>query len=182
MQITIQLVNVSKTTVPTAKGSYVKYEVAYKKDGKLEGKNILSFSAKEVCKFLDTAVSGESYVVNMEKNDKGYWDWKSISAAGAGGEQPTSTASTSAGTAARTTPKGDWETKEERAAKQILIVKQSSLAQAVSTLAAGAKSHPNPADVIALAQTYTDWILARPAAPAQAATSAAEELEDEIPF
>ncbi len=179
MQITIQLVNVSKTTVPTAKGSYVQYEVAYKKDGKLEGKNIFSFSAKEVCKFLDTAESGATYVVTQEKNEKGYWDWKHIGAAGADTPQPTSTASTGAGTAARTTPKGDWETKEERALKQVLIVKQSSLAQAVSTLTAGVKAPPDPAAVKALAQEYTDWILARPPVAAAVVT---EELEDDIPF
>ena len=62
------------TTVPTAKGSYQKAEVAYKRDGKLEGKPIVSYNHKNVFETISKAKDGEFYNVTTEKNDKGYWE------------------------------------------------------------------------------------------------------------
>ena len=56
----------------------------------------------------------------------------------------------------------NYETKEERAARQVLIVKQSSLSTAVSALAVGAKSTPSAADVIAYAKQLEQYVMGVP--------------------
>ena len=50
----IEVVSINTNTVPTAKGSYQVTEVAYKdmKDGKINGKKIMSFANKEVYKVM----------------------------------------------------------------------------------------------------------------------------------
>jgi hypothetical protein len=59
-----------------------------------------------------------------------------------------------------------------------MIVKQSSLANAIATIKTD-KNGPDPAAVIALAQMYTDWVLAAPKVDPVAAIA---NMEDEIPY
>ena len=56
----------------------------------------------------------------------------------------------------------NYETKEERAARQTLIVKQSSLSTAVAALAIGAKSSPSASDVIAYAKQLEQYVMGAP--------------------
>ena len=77
MQITI--LNVTTSTVPTAKGSYEVAEVAYKDEtGKVNGKKIMSFTNKEVFKVLKDSKSGDLFTVSSEKDEKGYWEIDNI--------------------------------------------------------------------------------------------------------
>lgn len=77
MQFTIEILAVTPTTKPTAKGSYTQLDVAYKRDGKTEGKKIMSFGAGQPAyNVLKGAKFGETYTITSEKNEKsGYWDW-----------------------------------------------------------------------------------------------------------
>lgn len=56
----------------------------------------------------------------------------------------------------------DFESKEERAERQRLIVRQSCLAQAVATLSVGVKSPPTVADVLSTADQYVAWVTDAP--------------------
>lgn len=160
MNITILSVDIK--TIPTAKGSYQTAEVAYKNNtfqGKVEGKKIMSFGATSASfKTLTTAQSGESYEVSIVKNDKGYNDWVSMTKAGA--EAPAAASQAGLSTAKPSTPvgKSSYETTEERAQRQVFIIKQSSLSAAVSTLSVGAKA-VKPDDVLTLAERYVDYVL-----------------------
>lgn len=169
MNVTILSVDIK--TIPTAKGSYQTAEVAYKNNtfqGKVEGKKIMSFGATASSfKTLTTAVGGDTYEVEIVKNDKGYNDWVSMTKASADAVAPAtgfangSISKPTATTAVRST----YETPEERAAKQVYIVKQSSIANAVSTLSVGAKTVKGD-DVIELAKKYTAFVFGQEAAAA----------------
>lgn len=163
MQFSIKVIDVNNTHVPNAKGGYNKLEVAYKnlESGKVESKILMSFGlTKDSYKALADAKNGDNFTIESEKkpgNDgKEYWTWMAASQL-APGEQMVQ-AKAPAGNPA---PKSNYETPEERAKKQIYIIKQSSLSNAVAVLGVGAKTPPKTEDIFALAQTFTDWVVSQ---------------------
>ena len=158
----ITILNVTINTKPTKNGkSYQEADVAYKNNsfqGKVEGKKVMSFGATaDAFKALAQAQPGQSYNVEVVKNAAGYNDWVSVTQGDANAAPaPTTARATNAPTAA---PKSNYETSEERAQRQVYIIRQSSIASAVSTLTAGAKTPPNPDGVVNLAQRYVDYVL-----------------------
>lgn len=174
----IQILATSIETKPTAKGSYQQLEVTFKNltFNKTESKKIMSFGAgAEAFKVLSAAGTGQQYEVSVVKNDKGYNDWVSVvPALGEPASQPAQTGGKAA--PASSAGRSTYETPEERAQRQILIVRQSSLSSAVATLSVGAKA-VKPEDVIELAQRYSDFVFNVPAAP-DAGPSGFEDLPD----
>jgi hypothetical protein len=164
MNITILSVDIK--TVPTAKGSYQTADVAYKNNsfqGKVEGKKVMSFGAtKDSFSTLALAQPGESYEVTIVKNDKGYNDWVSMAKAEAGASSPAVSAS-AGGKAPAATPRSTYETPEERAQRQVLIVRQSSLSASVNLLLAGAKTPPSVESVLAIAKQFEDYVFGKQA-------------------
>jgi hypothetical protein len=128
MQITINNVDVQN------KGKYqlavVEYNTA---DGKTEKKNVVSFTNKALYSTLSTAKQGDVFDVKLGKNDKGYWEFQEATKSQGG-------AQASYGSKASTSPKSTYETPEERAARQVYIIRQSSLSTAAAILTVGAKS------------------------------------------
>ena len=154
MKFNISIINVSQQVKPTKSGSYTLLDVAYKNEvsGKTEGKKIMSFAQKETFETLSKATSGQSYTIESVKNEStGYWDW--INAELTTGEQVAQGTPTKVG---NTTPKSTYETTEERAARQVLIVRQSSLTAAINTLKT--TKELDPFKVIELATLYNDWV------------------------
>lgn len=135
--------------VKEAKYSY--FELFYKKDGKADKpKKIMSFN--DEFNILKDAEAGTEYDVDLTKDDNGYWQWKNVRIAGTAAP-----AGSTGGSAAVSTGKsGNWETSEERARRQILIVRQSSLAQAVAVLGVGEHNAENITD---LAVKFEEWVL-----------------------
>ena len=164
MNITILSVDIK--TVPTTKGSYQSADVAYKNNsfqGKVEGKKVMSFGAtKDSFSTLALAQPGESYEVTIVKNDKGYNDWVSMAKAEAGASSPAVSAP-AGGKAPAATPRSTYETPEERAQRQVLIVRQSSLSAAVNLLLAGAKTPPPVENVLAVAKQFEDYVFGKQA-------------------
>lgn len=120
MQIEILSVDVEN------KGKYNVAKVSFKRDdGKVDGKNIMSFTFKEVYKVLSTAKLGDKFNVKAVKNDKGYWDWTEVEAAGK------NTGAQGAAEGTRQTVRSNFETPEERARRQVYIVRQSSISAAI---------------------------------------------------
>ena len=156
----ITLLSVDIKTQPTKNGkSYQLADVAYKNNtfqGKVEGKKVMSFGATaEAFKTLAVASPGESYTVEIVKNAAGYNDWVSM----VKGEANSAPAAPTASKAPNAAPKSNYETSEERAQRQVYIIRQSSLTNAISTLSVGAKTAPNPDAVVNLAQRYVDFVL-----------------------
>jgi hypothetical protein len=147
--ISIEIISVGQ---PSAVKTYKVIEVAYKKDGKIEGKKIMSFTNPGVFAAIQKLTPGQVVSVGLEKNDAGYWQWVSIGAVEATSAPVGATAVSSA------PARSNYETSEERANRQILIVRQSSLGHAVATLSVGSKGVKG-GDVIALAEQYAHYVL-----------------------
>lgn len=153
-------INVLNVNVETPAGK--RYRVAtvdYKDDfGKVASKKLFSFGAQEnAFKALSEASPGSVFEVKQEKNDKGYWEWLELKQAPPGAAQQITDASKMNNGPVR----GAWqgESAEERAKKQVFIVKQSSIASAVALLSVGAKA-VKVEDVIETAQKLTDFVFA----------------------
>jgi hypothetical protein len=101
-------------------------------------------------KVLSGANAGDNFTVKSEKNNAGYWNFVDAKPLAPGMEQVKVTATTSA--------KSTYETPEERAKKQVYIVKQSSLSNAIALLSIGAKTPPSTELIIQEAQKLTDWV------------------------
>lgn len=145
----IQILSVDIKTKPNSRGgTYQDAEVAYKNNtvqGKVEGKSVRSFGAQEAAfKALAVAQPGETYEVQVVKNDKGFNDWVSVQKAGAvaaGGVAASVPTGVPARAAATSTPvRSTYETPEERAKKQVYIIRQSSVSSAIALHSVGAKA------------------------------------------
>jgi len=158
MNITILSIDIK--TIPTKNGSYQKAEIAYKNNtfqGKVEGKAIMSFGAsKKAFEILSTSSSGDTFDVEIIKNDKGYNDWVGLTK----GQAAVANAvpGTAPGKTPTATPKSNYETPEERAQRQVLIVRQSSLSAAVNALTPGSKAALKAQDVIAVAKDFEAYV------------------------
>lgn len=156
----IQVLSVTVSTKTSAAGKpYQNAEVAYKNltSGKVESKNITSYS--KVFKDVSEMEGGQVFNVDNQKNEKtGYWDWMSVTRSLDGAAPPAAAGKPAAATPVRST----YETPEERAQKQVYIVKQSCLSNAVSVLTVGAKTPPDTDKVLSLAQEYVDWVFNSP--------------------
>lgn len=152
----IQILSVTVEHMPGKNGGYDKAEVAYKDhEGKVAGKNVVSFNAPEAFDVLRSAKNGDVLEVTPEKDAKGYWQWVKIVKVDA--SAPAAKAAPAANGAVAT-PKNTYETAEERAQKQLLIVRQSSLNAAIATLAPATNAEFNVEDVLNLARTYEKFV------------------------
>lgn len=173
MKFQIEVLSVSTETKQSSGGKpYVMLDVAFKNltSGKTEGKKFVPFGDSEaVYHVLKDAKNGNVFDVTMVKGEK-YWQWTEVIAKAPGA------ASLPEGVAAKVyqqTPKSTYETPEERAKKQVYIVKQSSISNALTALSIGAKTPPTAQSVIDLAQVFTSWVLS-----SQAPESLAEMQND----
>jgi len=158
----IQVLSTTVVTKTSGAGKpYQNCEIAYKNldQGKVEAKNITEYS--KVFKKVADASVGMFFDVVTEKDDKGYWQWTSFTPADASMvAQPASQAPVNFGAKVQTVPaaKSTYETPEERAKRQVFIVKQSSLTAALK-FAELNKEKPTVQGIKALAQELTDWVL-----------------------
>ena len=178
----INIISVSQQTIPTTKGSYQALEVTFKDTtGKVAAKKIMSFvkESKKAFDTLATASNGDVFDIKMVKDaqDK-YWVWTDATRGNANA-QSQSSATTGVSSSAGTVSKGNWETAEERAKKQIYIIRQSSLSTAVQALVAGAKAPPKQEDILALAKTFESYVFDG-LAEEKSFAAATAELEDDL--
>ena len=168
----IKIINVSQ---PEKVKTYFTMEVNYKNEqGQTQGKKLMSFTAPEVFNTLKTASQGDTYDITTEKDKNGYWQWiAAVKAEGA------ATSGARPQPASQVQSRGSYETAEERAARQRLIVRQSSLSAAVATLTVGSKSL-NPEDVLLLAEKYNDWVF-EVKNPLGVSTVDISEIDNDIP-
>ena len=157
----IQIVTTSVETKPTAKGSYQQLEVVYKNlsfQGKVESKKIMSFGAGATTfKTLSASTAGTVFDIEVVKNAAGYNDWTTATLSnGSAPAQDAPQASIAGRTT--TTPKSTYETPEERAQRQILIVRQSSVSSAVALLGVGGKAPLKVGDVINTAKELEAYV------------------------
>lgn len=184
----IEVVANPVSTVPTAKGSYQVIDLAYKNKSfqdKLEGKKVMSFTNKDVFAALQKAQFGDIFEISRIKNDKGFWDWTAVNSGGVGMDASASVPTTSAPTASlvkgTVTPKSNYETAEERAARQVLIVRQSSISSAVEF--AVANTLKDAQAVIAIAKEFEAYVFGTEAPVVEEAPPGNffEDMKDDLP-
>lgn len=169
---------VTKTNKP-----YVELEVAYKNidfGDKLEVKKLNPFGNKDVYNTLKTAKSGEVYDIERVKNEGGFWDWVSIKGGNAA-QTPSQTATVASGSTSFTSPKSTYETADERAKKQVYIVRQSSISAAIETLKTD-KKNPSVQDVIETARQYEAFVFGQETKPVLLADLPPNDEDDDIPM
>ncbi|CAB4240906.1 hypothetical protein UFOVP22_25 [uncultured Caudovirales phage] len=117
--------------------------------GGVEGKQrIVPFANPSVFKTLDGASVNESFDVAVSKNAKGYDVWSSIGAVG-----------TIKATPATKVLGSNYETPDERALKQRYIVRQSSIANALTYFNFNTdKLKLNVVDVLEVAKQFEEYI------------------------
>lgn len=142
-----------KFDVPTEKqagGSYPAWQLILAlSNGKIESivkhMNSLKYNAG-LRTSLEALVPGDDVNVHLEK--KG--DFLEVTAVTKGSEVPVSTSDSKVKVAG-----SNYETKEERAARQRLIVRQSSLSSAIEVY----KGADNSIDeILSIADKFTDWV------------------------
>lgn len=157
MQITVVDVGSLNTMQGKNGRSYQSLEIAYKNEqGQIQSKKLMSFGNQEVFKAAQEWTKGEVVALTTEKDANGYWQWIAL---GESAAPSTPSATTPAKPAARS----NYESSDERQTRQVMIVRQSSLSNAVATLAlnkdsGGASSN----DVINLAKQYESYVLGEP--------------------
>jgi hypothetical protein len=194
MQIQISILNIDKISKTTAKGKpYFQLEVAYKElsDGGKVGSQKLNpfFKTADAHKALSDAKAGDIFNITKEKGEpnaegKSFWEWQGAVRAAPGSAPMTAPVTTGGATSAPAaggaSRSGNYESAEERATRQVLIVKQSSLSAAVATLAPGAKGALDPAKVKQLAQEYTDFVFGKEAEPS--VFNMPNDLDSDVPM
>lgn len=131
----------------TKEKTYFVYPLKFESDGKTQERKMFSFNSDSY-KALKDAKPDQVYEVKLEKDKNGYWQWASVA------EVTGSAAAASTGTSRAST----FETPEERARRQVLIVRQNALTNAVAVLARGDGAVAIP-EVVALAGEFEQWVL-----------------------
>ena len=154
----VKIVNVDIENVVKGKSRYSKATVAYLFNGEARTQNIMSFSNPAVFKAVQEKL-GQEVEVTVTKNDAGYNQWASIDGIGEGGasQQATAPTTSSAPPPPTRVTGSNFETPAERAARQVYIVKQSSISSAIA-LSEANKSKASPDEIISTAQMFVDWV------------------------
>ena len=176
MQITVIDVGTPATKTASTGRQYQEIELMFKDDtGKPNTKKIMSFN-QDLYRSVQGLQRGAVISVERKKNDKtGYWDWISFYTGDSRVAQPESKA---ASPATRVTG-SNYETKEERAARQVMIVRQSSISSAVAALGVGGKTPVDAQQVIDYAKRLESYVLGMPTQDNNKVDF--DSLEDDIP-
>lgn len=151
MQVTIQEVTVE--TITKGRNSYQVASVVHTANGKNSTKKIMSFTAPAVFNSVKDATSGSNWDVELKKEGD-YWNWVGIKPLDGGSE---ATAPRSGAVAARPTT-STYETPEERKIKQMYIIKQSSISNAIDFMKANGRNDFTVDEVTDVAQEFVDFV------------------------
>lgn len=153
-------IDYSEKHVDKGKTGYEVLTVNYSAKGESKSKNIMSFANPSVYALIKTLKGGETIDVQFVKDDK-YFNWATVEVVGGvvqGTVENVKEGTSKALPVARST----YETAEERAKKQVYIIKQSCLAQAIvfTTQATDFTGDASDMDAVkTLAQEFVDWVL-----------------------
>jgi hypothetical protein len=184
----IQILNIQIATATTKAGKpYDVLDIAFKNktfQDKVEGKKLMPFGGNAPAfAVLKNANSGQLYEIQVVKNDAGYNDWVNATVSD-GASVPPQQGNAGPARANQSAPAAGnsrgFETPEERAAKQVFIVRQSSLSTAVASLSVGSKSALKPSDVIEAAKEYEAFVFGNPAP--QEDLTGFDDMSDDVPL
>lgn len=136
------------TPVSSGKAHYEKLLVHYSENGASRKTSLLSFKVPSLTDFLKNTPKGSVIEVDLVQAGD-YLNWVGAKMADAAAPQATKSFAA---------PKSNYETPDERAYRQVLIVRQSCLAQAVQYCNGSHAENWSPEAVTDLAQQFVDWV------------------------
>lgn len=150
-------ITILKSEVTRAPKGYNVAEIAYKTDdGKTKGMKVLDFLQKDIFATLKDTKPGDVLSADFEKNAKGFWQFAQVVKTG-----ETASVSSPAPAAPAAKSGGNWETAEERAARQVMIVRQSSLSNAIALCEVNKNTKVTPDNIIDIAQRFESYVLGK---------------------
>lgn len=180
----IKILAVDTKVVAEGKKNYTQLDVSYKNldfQGKVEGKKIISFASPDVFQALKDAKAGDEFdVTKGEKSAQGFVPWTRCTpatgdSASESQEKPAVQSGNGTGQRVASTPRSTYETPEERAKKQVYIVRQSSISNAL-TYFANDEPTPDVKDILAVAKQFEQYVFGND--PVQALI----DMDDDIPL
>jgi len=182
----IQILNVTRSPATTKGGKpYEVLDIAFKNlsyQGKIEGKKLMPFGDNAPAFAVLKDATGGNYEVTVVKNSAGYNDW--VNAVPSDGVVPS--AGPNVGYAksqdvknANAVRPNTFETPEERAKKQVYIVRQSSISAAVAALSVGSKSPVKAAEAIEFAKEIEAYVFGIDTTPSP---SGFDDMTDDVPM
>jgi len=152
-KIVIQEVKIEE--VRNGRNKYDKAEVVYSFNGQNRTQKLMSFSNPAIFAQVRKMVSGETYDVEVVKNEAGFNSWAKIVAV-SGESAPGVAASGDKPTTGRTNV-STYETAEERKIKQMYIIKQSSISNSLDYWKLQ-DAKPQFDEVLQIAQEFVDFV------------------------
>lgn len=119
--------------------------------GEQKEKKIMSFANPSVFSKLKDMKFPQTCEITYVEGDQ-YYGWAKVQEVTE--DVPKATTAPSGGKVLGS----QYETREERVTRQLHIVRQSSLSNAIAALTAGAKTPPKTEDILDLAQTFVDFV------------------------
>lgn len=168
MLITLKEVVVETQT--KGKNRWQTATVAYEFNGEHRTQKMMSFSNPDVFKTIQEFQPDDKLDVTVTKNDQGYNQWAKVEKVS---EAPAKAATAATGG----TYKGStYETPEERKIKQLYIIRQSSISNAISFL-----GQDVPVELILeTAQKFVDFVYDNPFSERPSPTL--EEMDSDVPY
>lgn len=147
----ITIRNVDTEKVSKGKNFYSVATVSYTDEkGEAREKKVMSFSNPSVFETLTKAIAGNLYDVTVTKQGD-YYNWTAIK------EVAKASAAAPAASGGRITG-SNYETADERKIKQMYIIKQSSIANAIDYFKAQGDGKFGVGDVLEVAQQFVDYV------------------------
>lgn len=161
MQLTIQEVTLEEVKKGNNK-PYYKAIVVYTSGGKNSTKQIMSFANPQVYAAIKDATPGSEWEVDVKKEGD-FYNW--VAAKPAGGSESAAPRPAAAAAIGGKTAPSTYETADERRIKQMYIIKQSSIANAIEMLTSGngVLGTDDIPTVLSVAQQFVDFVYGTPA-------------------
>ena len=156
--INIEILDINTTQETKGKNTWSVMTVTHKvaETGKLDAKKLMSFNTPpDAWTTLQKAQKGDFFSVEREKSEpnargQSFWNWVAVHRQDSPPPQVSKPALPS--------PKSTYETPEERARRQVMIVRQSSISSAVELVKDHGKQ-PNPDEVIKIAKQFEAYVM-----------------------
>ena len=152
MRVIFQECNLEQ--VVKGKSRYSIAHVTYTVNGSNKTYRAMSFANPEVFGAVQKFTQGQELEVTITKNDAGYDNWAKVVVASQDAPVATSSAAPTAGKVLG----NQYETRDERNTRQLHIVRQSSISNAINLLTPGAKAPLDVDKVLEVAQTLVDFV------------------------
>lgn len=148
MQVTLK--DLAIEDVAKGRSKYQKATVTYTTaGGETRTQSIMSFANPEVFKTIQTFKTGDVVDVTLTKNDAGYVNWAKVVLAGA---------AKAAAPAGGKVVGSNYETPDERKLRQMYIIKQSSIANAIDYFKARNQTEFDINMLLGVAQDFVDFV------------------------